>query len=133
MVYALCAEEQHLVADAMVQPFALFVKEEVVLLQLDMVIIFLVQLVIRLANARFVKVLGNAYVLNLIFQDTYQAQIRFMEQMEELSLQIALEAVEVLPLNLPHLHAHGRHHPQVDLVADVVEQVLIQLLEQTEA
>ncbi len=117
-------EEQHLVVDAMEQLYALFVKGMVVLLRLDTAIIFLVLHVIRLADAKFVKVRGSAYVQIQISQDIHQAQTHSMELMEELFLPIALEAVVGLPLVLLRVLVLPRHH--VGLAADVAELVLTQ-------
>ena len=83
MVDVLRAEERHLVVDAMVQPFALFVKVKVVLLQLGMAITFHVPLVIRQADAKSVKVQESVCAQIRISLDTHQGQTLFMELMVE--------------------------------------------------
>lgn len=121
MVYVPLVEEQSLVEDVMVRRLALYVKEEAVLLRLDMEDTFHVRLVIRRENVKSVKVQGSVCVLAGISQDIYQGQTLFMGLMEELFLLIALLVVEVPLQVLPHHQDHA-HHPLAVHVVDVVGQ-----------
>ena len=103
---ALHVEGLHLVEAAMELQYVLSAKDKVALSQQDMAITFPVQHVISLEDAKSAKVQGNAYVQVLISLDTYQVRTPFMEQMEELSLPIALEVVAVLLV----LRPLARHH-----------------------
>jgi hypothetical protein len=65
-----------------------------------------VLLVISQEGAKSAKVQENAYAQVLISPDTYQVRTPYMEQMEELSLPIALEVVAVLLVLLRPLARH---------------------------